>query len=196
MVITREVKEAIENAVSQAIIKSLQNKDIIKSLTDNVAVAIINTIETRLGNLEETVASLKVDINSTKTNLERKIEELNEKFDRLDQGNRRMCLRIFNLKEKEKEDTRNEIINLINSKMGLNLKYEDINLCYRIGKQDKDKARAVYLKLNTIENKQTVYAKKKLLKGTGVVIKEDLTNLKLELVNQLTSLVGLKKCVD
>lgn len=48
------------------------------------------------------------------------------------------------------------------------------------------------MKLANLNTKQNIYSKKKLLNGTGIVIKEDLPKGKLELVNKLTEKLGIK----
>nr|CAI5833247.1 unnamed protein product [Callosobruchus analis]CAI5833861.1 unnamed protein product [Callosobruchus analis]CAI5850822.1 unnamed protein product [Callosobruchus analis]CAI5853806.1 unnamed protein product [Callosobruchus analis]CAI5866463.1 unnamed protein product [Callosobruchus analis] len=40
--------------------------------------------------------------------------------------------------------------------------------------------------------KQNIYSKKKMLKGTGIVIKEDLTKEKMDLVNILTESLNFR----
>lgn len=206
MVITREVKEVIENTVSQAVSKSLQNKDLIKTITETVVNAVVKTLDIRLVKIEESVASLKSEFANTQLenenelkllkatidNMNQKNEETYEKFERIDQANRKKVLRIFNVTEKNKEDTRNEIIHILNMKLAMNLTPDDITLCYRVGSKNNGKPRGIYLKLKSIVMKQDIYAKKKMLKGTSIVIKEDLTSTRVDIVNQLTEKIGYR----
>ncbi|CAH1160301.1 unnamed protein product [Phaedon cochleariae] len=206
MVITREVREEIESAVNQAVSKSINSDTFIKTLTNNVTTAIIKTIDKKLSLLEESVADLRNTMKEDKLELENKIKFLEKSLkdeeiennkmkniiDKIDQASRSTCLRMFNVPEKSKEDTREEVIKLIKTKMNLNILPADIQICYRIGNKNNTKARGIYLKLNKNETKQNIYSKKKLLKGSNVVIKEDLTSTRLELLNEATSKYGLK----
>lgn len=204
MPVTRDVKEQIENSVNQAIIKSLQNEDFIKTITKTVVTAVIKTLETRLIELEESVAYIKNEIDIMKNDSANKIIHLEEndeeqksndvikRIDQIDQTNRLTNLRLFNMEEKHNEDTKNEVLNLIKGKLGINVKPEDIDFCYRIGAEGSKERRGILIKLGNMTLKQSIYGKKNILKGTGIVIKEDLTKSRLELVNKLSEKLGLK----
>lgn len=69
---------------------------------------------------------------------------------------------------------------------------DDILLCYRIGKKQENKHRGILVKLKDTSTKQCIYTKKRLLKGTGIVIKEDLTNTRLKMMNKAIEKVGIK----
>lgn len=207
MVMTREVREEIENAVKQAVSTSIKSDSFIKTISNVVTAAVIKTMESKISKLEKTVAALEVEINEMKTENKNKIDDMQdiindvslenikikEQIDKIDQAGRMQSLRIFNLAEKNKEDTRDEIIKMLNSKMFLNIASSDIQICYRIGRKNEVKPRGIYLKLNNCEIKKSIYSKKKLLKGTGVVIREDLASLRLELLNETISNFSLKQ---
>lgn len=206
MPVTRDVKEQIEKSVNQAIIISLQNDEIIKTISKAVSQAVIQTFEKKLNELEESVASLKIEINNIKRENINKLKQLEEyvadnnriksfdvqRLDQIDQGNRSTGLRIFNMDEKPAEETKTELIKLINTKMDINIKPDDIEACFRVGTKKKQERRGIYLKLSSLPIKQIIYANKKMLKGTGIVIKEDLTKARLDLVNQIAEKIGLK----
>ena len=59
-------------------------------------------------------------------------------------------LRIFNVKEKINENTMQEVINLINSKLQFDIRKTDIEACYRVGKMEKDKTRGIFLSVITL----------------------------------------------
>nr|CAH7734082.1 unnamed protein product [Callosobruchus chinensis] len=92
----------------------------------------------------------------------------------------KMCnLRIFKLVEIDGENTAAVVLKLLNSKMSLNLAMDDILVCQRIGKKVAKGPRGVLVKLKNVYTKDRVYNCKRLLKGTGVVIKQDLAEAKL-----------------
>nr|CAI5827183.1 unnamed protein product [Callosobruchus analis] len=126
----------------------------------------------------------------TETSDERHYVE--EKLDRLDQESKAANLRVFQVKEIPHENTRELIKQVFQSHMAVKLTDKDIESCYRIGKKDDGKNRSIFLKLADIEKKQDIYGRKKLLKGTGVVVKEDLTTKRLKLLTQAVERVGLR----
>lgn len=205
MVITRELREEIEAVVSKAVSECIKSEVNIKEIVSKVSLAITKTINDKLVNVEKSMAELKKKFEEDNKKLADKIvatenkmilvskenDSLTEKLDIIDQKSRSCNLRIFNLKDKQ-EDTKNEIRNLLQSKMALNLKDEDIQVCYRIGKKEKAKPRGIFLRLASLDLKQIIYSKKKLLKGTGVVIREDLTSVRVQLLNDAIDKVGLK----
>nr|CAH7724987.1 unnamed protein product [Callosobruchus chinensis] len=109
-------------------------------------------------------------------------EHLMRKVDELDQGARLKNIRIFKLKETDNEILINKVTELFQSKMGIRANNEDILSCTRIGKKAGNKTRGILLELANISLKNKIYEKKKLLKGSGVVIKEDLTGNLLKLM--------------
>nr|CAI5842206.1 unnamed protein product [Callosobruchus analis] len=114
--------------------------------------------------------------------------KLEERLDYLDQNNKLSNLRIFNFKEMPQENTRLEIIKLLNAKLSLNLNNEDIQLCYRIGKRVENKDTGILLILKEYKVKQMIYGKK----GSGVVIREGSHKYKVTIMNRLIGMLGLK----
>ncbi|CAH1980322.1 unnamed protein product [Acanthoscelides obtectus] len=108
-------------------------------------------------------------------------EQLMRKIESLDQGARTDKLRIFNLVEKDSDNLFEEIINRVNSRMGINIKQEDTLDCRRLGKKQDGKRRGIILKLNGFVMKQNIYNKKNLLKVSNICIK-DLTENRLKLM--------------
>lgn len=206
MPVTRDVREQIEKSVNQAIIISLQNEEIIKTISKAVSQAVLQTFEKKLNDLEESVAFLKTEINNIKRDNLNKMEQLEEfvadnsrlkssdlqRLDQIDQVNRSTALRIFNMEEKPSENIKTEIIKLLTTKMEINLKIEDIEKCYRVETKVKQERRGIYVKFSSLPIKQIIYAKKKMLKGTRIVVKEDLTKTRLDLVNQVAEKIGVK----
>ncbi|CAG9823863.1 unnamed protein product [Phaedon cochleariae] len=206
MVLTREIREEIESAVGHAVNKCIKHDSFIKTIVSNVTEAVVKTMEKKLSQLEVAVADLQNNYTELKSDYENKMETMEtkirqlesqknkteENMDRMDQESRRTNLRIFSFKENQQENTREEVIKLLNSKMALNLTTRDIELCYRVGKRIDNKNRGIFLKLKSYETKEGIYSKKKLLKGTGVAIREDLTSVRVEVLNTCIEKFGLK----
>nr|CAI5823236.1 unnamed protein product [Callosobruchus analis] len=65
-------------------------------------------------------------------------------------------------------------------------------LCHRVGRKEEGKNRGVFIKITSIQKRNLIYAKKKHLKGTGVVVREDLTSLRAELLRKAIEKIGLR----
>nr|CAI5852592.1 unnamed protein product [Callosobruchus analis] len=76
--------------------------------------------------------------------------------------------------------------------MSLKLTANDFEVCHRVGRKEEGKNREIFVKIGSIEKRNPICAKKKHLKGTGVVVKEDLTSLRAELLRKAIEKVGLR----
>ncbi|CAH1986722.1 unnamed protein product [Acanthoscelides obtectus] len=119
-------------------------------------------------------------------------EQLMQKIESLDQGATMNNLRIFNLVEKYSENLFEEVINMVSSRMGINIKQEGILECRRLGKKRGGKPTGIILKLNGFVMKQNIYNKKKLLKDPNVSINEDLTENRLKLMEAAIEKTSLR----
>ena len=201
MPITREISEEIKAIVDVALKQVWMDDILIKSIADKISKDITSTINKKLKCLEKDVAAVNTEINRIKNDLkghktsyDDKVNELNvkiskyeeklNKIDKIEQENKINNLWIFQLPEKNEENTKDEVINLINKKLNMQLSSKDIESCYRVGKKDPTKRRGIFIRFHSFQMKRNTYLQKKLLKGTGVVIREDLTTERLMLLNQ------------
>lgn len=202
MVLTRDICEEIKSVVNQVVSKYLKTDTFIDEISKKVSDAIAIALENRLRKIEESVAALKNEnekLENKLQNLQNNLPaadvghpELEDRLDRLDQSARSCNLRIFNFKEKADENVKQEIKNILNSKIHTTLTDEDILLCYRVGKKKENKHRGILIKLKNTTTKQCIFTKKRLLKGTGIVVKEDLTNTRLKIMNKAIDKLGVK----
>nr|CAI5863150.1 unnamed protein product [Callosobruchus analis] len=114
-----------------------------------------------------------------------------KKIDNMEQENRMNSLRIFNFKEKPQEKLNDDVIQLIYSKLGITIKHEDILEYRRIGKKSDVKPRCVLIKLANASVKLSIY-NEKMLKGSKVVIKEDLSEGRRKLMDYAIEKTSLK----
>ncbi|KAG5874441.1 hypothetical protein JTB14_016989 [Gonioctena quinquepunctata] len=135
MVITREIREEIESVVNQAVSKIIKSDSLISQIVNKVTEAIARTIDQKLSKVESTVAEIKQNHVKMYENFENKFKlleneiktvkdektKMEDKMDQMDQATRSCNLRIFSLKEKPNEDTREELKKILNTKMSLNL---------------------------------------------------------------------------
>nr|CAH7765595.1 unnamed protein product [Callosobruchus chinensis] len=199
MVLTREVRDEIKNVVSQSI-QSILNDEQVKRIIEKVVDGVTKTIEERIGRLEQKIEAIALenstvirDIKEEAAILKSENEYLLRVFDDIDQQSRNKNLRIFNFPEKNGEDLPQEIIRLCNSKLDVPIEKEDIVVCSRIGKKLTNRPRSILLKLAHVSSKQRIYKNKSRLKGSGIVIKEDLSEKRLKLMQVAIEKTSLKQ---
>ena len=117
------------------------------------------------------------------------------KFDDHEQYSRRNCLVITGLPETEGEVTDTIIHNLFLNKLGINMDIYQIDRSHRLGpRRYRDDQtlinRPIIVKFATYRSKKTVFNAKKLLKGSGVVIFENLTKRRVLLLKEMQKVAG------
>lgn len=118
---------------------------------------------------------------------------LEARIDSMEQYSRRRNVRIYNVPEEGKEDVSGKVVNLLKEKMDVDISAEEIESAYRIGKKGSN-VRAVMVKFKSIRPKNLVVKKRRLLRGSGVVIAEDLTASRHRLLKEAVERLG-KHCV-
>nr|CAI5826298.1 unnamed protein product [Callosobruchus analis] len=116
-----------------AVSKAIKSDTFISQITEKVTEAVTKTLEQPIQKFDATVAQSEEKFTPIVTTLEQKLAEvikekskLEERLDYLDQYNKLCNLRIFNFKEMPQENTRLEIIKLLNAELTLNLNNEDM----------------------------------------------------------------------
>nr|CAH7743578.1 unnamed protein product [Callosobruchus chinensis] len=206
MVITREIRDEVKLSVASAITDVLTEDTFIKTIVDKVSECVAKTLKDRVASLEQKVDVIHKRVDQEKQENQVIIDALRKeiavlKTDQMSaikkiqllEHESKMCnLRIFNLVEIDGENTAAVVLKLLNSKMSLNLAMDDILVCQRIGKKVAKGPRGVLVKLKNVYTKDRVYNCKRLLKGTGVVIKEDLAEAKLKLMEAAIKKTSLR----
>ena len=168
-----------------------------ESFVGGIAKAIIGVVKDELAVLkdkvkclEEKVNSLEHEVNHVKSeNVDIKAE-LQEKADQLEQHSRRNNLRIFGIVESLNENTEDVFVKIIQDNLNIVIPNESIEKCHRIGFPHKDKKRPVLVKFMNHKLKEAIFYQKKLLKGTGISIGEDLTKHRVSTVQTLQTQYG------
>lgn len=163
----------------------LKNKTFITSIADSVKDAIAQeiyeatTIDTAKHADELSLLSQKYKEISTLN------RNLTDNLDDLEQYSRRNCLLLHGIKESSDEKTDQIVIQIINDKLHLNLQPGDIDRSHRLGQSRKRpnmKPRSIIIKFVSYRSRSTVFKNKRLLKGSGLVITENLTRRRNELL--------------
>nr|CAI5837080.1 unnamed protein product [Callosobruchus analis]CAI5865981.1 unnamed protein product [Callosobruchus analis] len=200
MAITREIRDEIKAPITSSINSFLKNCDFIKDLVQKVTDGVVKTISVRITQLEEKVEEIVLD-NSTVVTVVRELknetknEFILQKYDDLEQQAKINNLRIYRINKTPNENLPQVIIQLFHTRLGIKVGTEDIVTCTRIGKRQHDNCpRGVFIKFLSTSMRQNIFKNKKMLKGSGIVVKKDLTDNRLKLMQaavQKTSLKGV-----
>lgn len=186
----------IENCVS----KYLDGHSVIDSLVDRLAEKMKDVVESavraamtavnkELDRLRGEVARLSSGLQAVET-------KLAERLDDMEQYQRRNNLRIFGIEEVQGEDTDQLVNTLCKDKLGIVL--HEISVCrsHRVGKppgpaaDGRRRHRPIIVRFTSYRDRRRVFNSKKLLKGSGITIKEDLTAHRLEVLKKAASIHG------
>ncbi|KAJ8937928.1 hypothetical protein NQ318_005535 [Aromia moschata] len=139
----------------------------------------------------------KTDTRSTsveKSNLEVTEQLINKcvakKCDDMDHYMKRNSLRFNGIAEEEKEKLLDVIVNLVNDKLKVTCSGRDINCVLRLGKPTPSKPRSVIVNFVTYIKRNEVYYSRKLLKGSGIFVFEDLTKFRYSLLTSAKAKYG------
>ncbi|KAF2902696.1 hypothetical protein ILUMI_03475 [Ignelater luminosus] len=129
--------------------------------------------------------ALKVPLNNRVNDLEKENGDLHKKLDELKQYPRRNSLRVFIILENKNEDTDNLVLDVFNNKLGLKVTPDEVYRSHRIGafNPSSKRPRGITVKFTSYRYGDLVFRTKKMLKGTGIIIKEGLTRNRLETLN-------------
>lgn len=179
--------EFSEEAVRRVMVEALKDPGMLQVLTQAIRTAIVE-------DLKQTIAENSAVIESLKTALEEKdrhIRQLQMKVDDLEQYQRRQCLRIFGVSESESENTDTIAIDVA-SKIGVQLTESDIDRSHRVGRRNSDRPRPIIVKFVSYRKRAEVFRNKKLLKGSLVTVREDLTKARHNLLKECITKYSLK----
>lgn len=184
---TRMQEEKIENIISEKILDKF-NDNWMESLIEKITAKVFTAFNEKFEKQEIKINSLEKEVKS----LQVEIEEIREEKDNMEQFSRRNNLRIFGIKERQGEKTQDVVVNLIEEKLKLKIKPEDIEACHRVSTKTENKERPILLKFTSGIARNDIYYRKKELKGTKIAIREDLTHRRKELTKTAVENFGPK----
>lgn len=171
--IIREIKQEIRSSVAEAIQENIQGLD------------------SRLVKLEEENKQLRADIQIMKDETLSRSEAIKIVRDakahavRNEHYSRKTSIRIFGLKENKDEECINLALDLFQEKLNVPLSMRDINVVHRVGARNADRPRPMLVQFMRKDDFWTVIRARKLLKGSGVTIVEDMPREVYLLLNRV-----------
>lgn len=186
LLVNQEFVKLLESAISTAMEKKLG--DILTSF-ESLQGAVFD-LNSCLEKKNEEIKRLESKV----CEQENRIQKMESTMNNMEQYSRRSCIRIFGVPEQKGEDTDQLAVRIIESKLGVNLDpVKDIDRSHRTGKVteassrqsqpssrasrsvDSAKPRPIIVKLTTYRKRREIIMNRKKLKGSGIVIVEDLT---------------------
>ncbi|KAI4466558.1 l1 transposable element-related [Holotrichia oblita] len=137
----------------------------------------IKILNTKVEQLEQVLKSAKDEAKKASLDLE--------------QYSRRNSIRIFGVPERDNEDTNEVVIDLCKNKLNLDIPSDKIDCSHRRRAKESNH-RPILVKFISRDKKKSVYNNKKKLKGTKIVIKEDLTASNNQLLKEAVKKYGGK----
>lgn len=168
----REIKSAII---------SIFNDKFMQEIVDKVSALVEKKFEQQLQIQGEMISSLRdrADALEDETRILRRI------VDDQEQSLRSQNVRIFGIKLQNGDDLREKVLNLFNKNLKVNIVNGDIKKCYQVAsKTAGDKPPSVLVRFCSDTAKVSVLKNRKNLKNSGFQIKEDLTKLRVSLLEK------------
>ena len=188
-----DVMKSIVDSVSQVIVtKLLTNETFITKLADGLMKdGVLDAIKQ---NVYEACALEDQKISSTVESLERRVGDLDndnralrEELDKMEQYSRRNCLAVHCIPESEtKEDCSDALLHVFNGKLNVSVAPHCIDRSHRLGRfqPSSNKPRPVIVKFVSYVTRRQVFSAKRRLKGTNIVVTENLTKRRSDLLNR------------
>lgn len=183
----------------KSLIEALKSDNVIKEISD----AIVNTISRKFAEkfnvYEAKIASLEAEIQILKSNADKSEnnftedsrKKLEQKVDFLEQRTKNKNIRLIGIKESPGENVVTQVKKLFQDKLNIQVA-DEITSVYRTGAANKRNSRHLIVVFRDSEYKNMIFRKKKFLKGSNLVMKEDLTHDRWKLVRDSSEKYGLK----
>lgn len=175
---TQDIVQIIKATINELLEGDMLTK-IVESVLDKIN---ITEIKTQLSTQEEKIIEL-----------EQENKKLVNKLNIIDQEIRHTNIRIYGIPEEKNEDTEKKVLDVFNKKLKLNISSLNIDKVHRIGKLPSKKNRAIMVSLTTHKVKKIIIKDRKLLKGSGIIIAEDMAQDKHQILKEAVEKIGKKQ---
>ena len=191
------MEEDLVSSVLEQVLRSQEFQDLLKSSVEKalskVLVPLRENIEENKGRIHElecqveSLAKETTKLDKLCDEMQRQNIDLVKKLDDAEQYSRRNCLRISGVPETEGENTDELVLDIASSRLRVNISLSDIDRSHRTGKPDINKTRSIIVKFTSYRARNTFIRDRRKLKGSGIVVREDLTKLNQDLLAKTKS---------
>lgn len=140
------------------------------------------------------IAKFEAHVKEEIANIKSTILQTDTKLDDLHQRMLSNNLLFFGIKEKTGERVQTTVCSTVRDQLGYIIAPRDIDFSFRLGKLGSHDCRPILVGFVNRWVRQDIFASKSLLKGTKIVIKENLTPRRLKLFKEISALVGFRNC--
>ncbi|KAJ8909448.1 hypothetical protein NQ315_003496 [Exocentrus adspersus] len=147
-----------------------------------------DVIDSTLKNLDRKLSQSE----ETGQNNAKQIMSINGKLDELTQMSKANSIRITGINEDANENLVSKVLSLVNDALRVKCSLTELNGVHRLGKlvPNQDKPRTVIVNLVSNIKRNEIYKVKINLKGTGIYVHEDLTNIRYKLLQSARAKFG------
>lgn len=160
----------------------------------------VENLKSESSDLKEEIEKLKSENDRLKTKNEEIADLLTQREQRilvnekeineLEQYTRRNSLRIYGISDNDKNEnsrtSANRAVSMIKDKLEVPITIADVDIAHRLGQFRTDGNRPIIIKFISRELKDTVLRHRRKLKGTALVIREDLTTKNAKLLEKVS----------
>lgn len=175
--------------IQKMVTESLQQGNVLQAITNLIKETVASAVSQLQKALEENTNVMR-DLRVAVEERDRTITAMQTKIDDLEQYQRRQCLRIFGVEEKQNEDT-DQIVMQVAQKIGVELNIHDIDRSHRVGRSDTGRPRPIIVKFVSYRKRSEVFRSKRNLKGCGWTVREDLTKNRHKLLRDAIEKFGV-----
>ena len=119
-----------------------------------------------------------------------------DELNNLEQYTRRNSIRIYGLDDPDRKEpyhvTEKKVTKVLNSALGMHITSQDIVIAHRLGRFNESGNRPVICKFVFRTRKIQAITLRRKLKGTAIVIREDLTSKNVKLLQSVSALDQVK----
>lgn len=177
---TERITRNDEQLIQKVVEKVIQSNAFLEKLVSAVS-----------GKLEAELSKIVKKYEVKIAELEDKLQDTNDKLDGLEQYSRRNNLRIYGIPENAGENTADLVISVCKQYLNIDIGIDEVDCSHRLGKAENG-PKPIIIKFCRRSVKQLVYRNKKKLKGSKIVIREDLTQKRISLLKEVQKKFGIK----
>ncbi|CAG9781772.1 unnamed protein product [Diatraea saccharalis] len=131
--------------------------------------------------------------------LRKQINECCMQIEAIETRHRRKALILLGVAESEKEDCKEQVCGILNSKLGLkDISRNSLTVCHRLGSSSSsntdDNHRPILIRFAQVEARTSVWRAKTGLKGTGISVREFLTKSRQAVFSKARLHFGIRSC--
>lgn len=181
MVLTQAQIQDVRDIIKNSMKTLISDKEFLLTLAKSVAESVQLNLEKTFEDQNKVISAMNQRITSLEDQNKKLCEDNNKlanDLDDLQQYSRRNCLRIFGIPEQKDENPVDVVLNFFSEKFKNGIDASYIDRAHRVGKISNH-SRPLIVKFVSYAKRKEIFDNKRMLKGSGCRISEDLTKRRL-----------------